>query len=254
MSVRVGSATLAGPAAHSVICLCSYVWGGLCDFEAFVTYSLLLGKGDSFLDVGANIGLHSVMAEMLVGSQGQIVAVEPDAEARRWLELNLKGARGTIIALPVADQVRSLAWRSTGSTTSHLAQVGDEKVATTTIDAIVAELGIKPEQTVVKMDIEGWEPAAILGAERTLSQGLKALWVEANGQQERCDVPWEAAVRLLRRLGYHFYWPDMASGELRAFNDPPQRSPRGEYLITHPEVAQQVAVPWGDSFLGLEGK
>jgi FkbM family methyltransferase len=49
----------------------------------------LLSPGDTFIDVGANIGWFTLLAAHLVGSTGRVVAFEPCPVTRRHLERNL---------------------------------------------------------------------------------------------------------------------------------------------------------------------
>ncbi|MBA3884192.1 MAG: glycosyltransferase [Acidobacteria bacterium] len=50
----------------------------------------ILRRGDSFVDVGAGIGILSVAAALRVGTGGSVVAVEPDPPARLLLARNLQ--------------------------------------------------------------------------------------------------------------------------------------------------------------------
>ena len=45
--------------------------------------------GDIIVDVGANIGVFSVIASKLVGSRGRVVAIEPNSETVKRLERNV---------------------------------------------------------------------------------------------------------------------------------------------------------------------
>jgi FkbM family methyltransferase len=60
-------------------------------WEPFETRVLLheLKAGDTFLDVGANIGYYSVVAAAKVGMKGKVVAFEPDPDNFKMLERNL---------------------------------------------------------------------------------------------------------------------------------------------------------------------
>jgi predicted RNA methylase len=58
-----------------------------CDFSAFYqvfvenSYNNLLeciGKGDIVVDAGANNGVFTVMASVLVGNKGKVISIEPD--------------------------------------------------------------------------------------------------------------------------------------------------------------------------------
>lgn len=99
ISVPFGPTSLVGPVGHPVINLARYVYGGLYGHEAFHTLVILLGPGDTFLDVGASIGACSVLAGSVVGPEGLVVAVEPAPEELPHLRANLgRIARRTISA------------------------------------------------------------------------------------------------------------------------------------------------------------
>lgn len=48
-----------------------------------------LHPGQTFLNVGANVGYHVVRAARLVGPEGRVIAIEPDPENFAYLELNI---------------------------------------------------------------------------------------------------------------------------------------------------------------------
>jgi FkbM family methyltransferase len=149
------------------VCLARYVRGGLADIDAFLVYRALLDDGDTFVDVGANIGLHAVFAASLVGPHGRVVACEPDLGSGGWLERNLKlaGAPYHIETRPLADRRRCLGWIGAGETLSHLDLANGPRLETTTLDALFGECELDPTRAVVKLDVEGWEPTILLGGE-----------------------------------------------------------------------------------------
>jgi len=49
-----------------------------------------INKGDTVIDVGANIGFFSLLAAKKIGSRGKIFAIEPLKQANNWLKKNLK--------------------------------------------------------------------------------------------------------------------------------------------------------------------
>lgn len=52
--------------------------------------SQLLLPGDTFVDVGANIGLMSIFSGLKVGSKGKVIAFEPNPNTRLILEENIR--------------------------------------------------------------------------------------------------------------------------------------------------------------------
>lgn len=61
----------------------------------------ILGPGDVFVDVGANIGYFCVIAASLVGSKGRVIAFEPDPQNCTLLNASLKhnGFKGRTITV-----------------------------------------------------------------------------------------------------------------------------------------------------------
>jgi len=244
VEVSVGPARLVGPPRHPSICLARYVRGGLVDLDAFLAYAALLAPGGVFVDVGAAIGLHSVFAGHLVGPGGEVVACEPDREARPWLERNLErcGASWRLETKHLADRIRWLAWRQAAPTLSHLSVASREMavgVETTTLDELIPDS--RPPGAVVKIDVEGWEPAVLLGGGESL-QGdrVRAIWIEAIGLQPRCDVPWAGAVELCHSAGMRFYVVDVRERAVRHVPRPGTHSPTGSYLVTDAGSAEAV--------------
>src|SRR5690242_8873726 len=52
-------------------------WIGTWEWDKQRLVQKLLRSGDSFFDVGANVGFYSLLASRLVGSAGRVVAFEP---------------------------------------------------------------------------------------------------------------------------------------------------------------------------------
>jgi FkbM family methyltransferase len=163
----------------------------------------LLGPGDVFYDVGANVGFMTLVGAALVGPSGHVIAFEPiprlAAVVRANAELNGL-AQVEVHELALADRESTARFvvpeESSGS---HLADVKDGvgetfDVQVTTLDAFLARTDAPPP-TVIKLDIEGAELRALDGMRQTLAAHGPALVVELHGTRE----PFE---RLLPELGY----------------------------------------------------
>lgn len=236
VTTPVGRRFLSGPASHPVMCLAIYIPAGQYDADAFWALNQLLDAGDTFVDVGANIGMFSVQVDPAVGSSGRILAIEPAPDQAVFLQANLDRleATTTIVEAAVADTERRLDLCSPGPSTGFLVHTdgGGGAVETVTLDAVVGHLDatFQFERCVVKIDIEGWEPAALMGGSRLVAGGVRAFLIEALGHQHRCEIRWDDAVDLLHRNGYRFVWPEVQRGILHEFEAPGQRSPFGDYL------------------------
>lgn len=78
-------------------------------------------------------------------------------------------------------------------------------VATFTLDAVCARAGIS-EVDLLKLDIQGHEPAALRGAHGLLeARAIRTMLLELNwGPPERSDSPADECVARLAGLGYRF--------------------------------------------------
>jgi FkbM family methyltransferase len=128
----------------------------------------LLRPGDTFIDVGANIGYDALLGSYLVGSSGRVVSVEANPPTFRALQANLRAnGAGNVRAVNVAasDKTGELQLydrsgpRNTGAVTT-LAPEGMPAVAT--VEARPLKLILSPEERasarLIKIDVEGAEP------------------------------------------------------------------------------------------------
>jgi hypothetical protein len=79
--VKFAGTSLHGPIDHPIINLVTYVQGGSYDYDAMTSLAILLEPGQTFIDIGANLGAYSALAADLVDTTGRIVAVEPSADS-----------------------------------------------------------------------------------------------------------------------------------------------------------------------------
>jgi FkbM family methyltransferase len=139
----------------------------------------LIRPADRCIDVGANIGVHTVRLARLVGSQGEVVALEPDAELARRLNDNLALNRlanvrviqaaasergGDTAALYRPDARDSNKGRASLLPHSYLTGSAS-RVPTVTIDDVN-----QGPVDLIKIDVEGHEAAVVSGAIRTIER------------------------------------------------------------------------------------
>jgi FkbM family methyltransferase len=243
VTVTFAGRPLRGPSDHPIINLVTYVQGGFYDYDAMTSLSILLEPGQTFIDVGANIGAYSVLAADLVGTAGHIVAIEPSPEQLIFLRQNLRDLpAGTAIStLPLADRARVAELVQRGPTIQHLVEgvASDGAGQTSTLDAELARLG-GYQGGFAKIDVEGWEPAVIAGARAWLATRPTGLLVEANGLNRRSPVSWDDSVQILRAHGYEHTWPDFSRRVLHMFPNPGPAAPSGDYLILTAEARERL--------------
>lgn len=166
------------------------------DVQAALCRFLL--AGDTFVDVGASIGFHSILAARLVGPEGTVLAFEPSPAGAASIRANAAAnGCGNVLVAPVAvsDSIGSAWLEGAGEATARLVEPGQggEPVATTTLDAYLGERQLVP--TLVKIDVEGHEDAVLRGMHETLRSVRPAVVVELHGRLEFLEALDEAGYR-----------------------------------------------------------
>jgi FkbM family methyltransferase len=173
---------------REVLGLSAFVNGGFEDAECRLLIALTRPNSTA-IDVGANVGIHAI--PMAASSPtAKILAIEPlpsnvrrlrqNAEANMIdnldvLELAVGRAQG-VATLHVADDP---AYASTDAVLGGHREVGLLAVQQTTLDLIWEEAG-RPVVSVIKIDIEGGEMAALSGARVLLASRQPAVLIEAH--------------------------------------------------------------------------
>jgi FkbM family methyltransferase len=147
----------------------------------------VLAEGDVVADVGANIGFFTVLASILVGATGRVVAFEPSAENVERLRANLvynDCKNVTVIEKAVTDQVGEVEFFiNSGNSGGHaLWDIGQwpgyteengtpvrVAVPATTLDAEWEQLRL-PAPKVIKIDAEGADQRVLEGASDLLAR------------------------------------------------------------------------------------
>jgi FkbM family methyltransferase len=135
-----------------------------------------LRPGDVAIDVGANVGWHTLLMAAQVGGAGRVYAFEPnDTTRQRLLDAVASNALTrsvTVDARAVADRAGDTGFEAPAAGhvwdgTGRLSAGGGRLVPCTTLDAFVAEQRIA-RAALLKIDVEGWELAVLRGARETL--------------------------------------------------------------------------------------
>jgi FkbM family methyltransferase len=148
-----------------------------------------LRPGATVVDAGAHIGTYTLLACRAVGSTGRVLAIEADPYNVRALEPNIRRAgcaNVTIVGKAVADAPgRARFQQSLGTISSSFeARAGrgpfrQLDVEVTSIDAELKDVDV--DALVVKLDVEGAEPRALVGTRETIARaGSVALFLELN--------------------------------------------------------------------------
>jgi len=138
----------------------------------------LVAPGFVVVDVGANIGDHTIAYSDWVGSAGTVLAFECNPEALECLGLNMKG-RGNVQIFDVA------LWSEKGSLKLHRDNnVGASHVTNDphsgTIRAVTLDSYHLPRLDFMKIDAEGCEAEILKGSVETLKRCRPILCLEVN--------------------------------------------------------------------------
>lgn len=153
--------------------------------------------GKVVLDVGAYTGVYAIAA----ARQGaQVLAIEPNPTAVRRLKDNAhaNNVEMTIVEAAAGElaEIRNLSMKSALSSANSLVKDYGRavKVSVARLDDM---LDLAVPVAAVKMDVEGYEPEALRGAERILRESRPLLITEANTEAARLQQE-----EILRGFGY----------------------------------------------------
>lgn len=175
----------------------------------------LLKPGDTFFDLGANEGYFSLLASEIVGRQGKVYSVEP--QARLWpviirnfllnertnytlIPYAIGESKGflDLLLFPSLNHGASSAVRSLRRSFNKVQKAGVMR-----LDQVLEEFGIE-KISVLKVDIEGFELNALRSLGKKLEQGIiENIIVELHPAQLRhLGQSADQVVNLLQASGY----------------------------------------------------
>ena len=182
------------------------VYGEWCEHELQVL-GRLISTGDWVLDVGANIGTHTVFFARAVGRKGRVVAIEPQSTVQHVLHAN--------IALNDFENVRVVAaacGAERGKVRAPVFALGDKRnvggyslsavgSSTESVDVVTVDSLKLKRCHLIKIDVEGAEQDVLQGAHATIARLRPLLWVENNDEAQSASL-----ISRLRALGYALHW------------------------------------------------
>jgi FkbM family methyltransferase len=174
----------------------------------------ILKPGMTFLDVGANKGDFSLLAASLVGPEGRVIAIEPEArncaDLARNVALNhLANVSMHQLALSDIDGRAALyLGQKSGWHTLKAAQrrrdVGTVEVETERLDSLLEKLAIK-HVDVAKIDVEGGEVEVIKGAQESIASSPEIVLLIDLHPQIGADI--DALEQMLMQHGMSIFDP-----------------------------------------------
>ena len=188
-----------------------------------------LYRRGNFLDIGSNVGIYTIsLADKVRAANGRIFSVEavPENLARQKQNVELNGCADIVefacVALGAeAGEIRMTGDFSSSNVNAVVADGGSRSFPLIPLDQLSAERGWS-DVTLLKIDVEGYEPAVFQGGTELLRRDRPAILAEFN--RERMSMngfamadSWE----MLRALGYRCY--ALVDGQLQELPEPGDR-------------------------------
>jgi len=169
-----------------------------------ILFHRLLSTGDVVLDVGANIGTHTLALSHIVASSGMVYAFEPQPLIFNILSENIEangltnvsascaavGANDGQTCIPLVD------YSVPGNFGEVAAGSGTLEVPLIAIDGLNLV-----RANLIKIDAEGAESDVLQGAAKTIVRCRPNLYVENNTVEKSASL-----VALIRSMGYKVWW------------------------------------------------
>lgn len=188
-----------------------YVGGSLKKYGEFSVgeqdlFERVVNQGEFVVEVGANIGAHTVVLSRLVGRNGEVHAFEPQRIVFQTLCGNLalnqctnvrawQAAVGSEVATILVPALDPSTRANFGGVSMHSVDSG-EPVQLITLDSFDL-----PACHFLKVDVEGMEVDVVKGARRTIESYRPLMYLE-NDRAERS----EELLSLVLGMDYSVYW------------------------------------------------
>jgi FkbM family methyltransferase len=193
--------------------------------EAMHTVSRLLKPGDTAIDVGAHIGLYTLLMGRRVGQTGKVYAFEPTSQSFATVVKHVKLNR----LMDIIEVHRLLAGDKTGTELffedgiNGTNRVGGSRFdglgtivaerQTITLDDFLCSKGRLPN--LIKIDVEGYELRVMLGLEKTIEASRCRIVCEMHPDLwQPLGHSWVEMQDLLDRVGYGIF--DLSGNSLAA--------------------------------------
>jgi FkbM family methyltransferase len=189
-------------------------WLGYWELENQRRFAARLRPGDVVYDIGAHVGLYTLISSSKVGPNGHVYAFEPfprNAEyLRRHIELN-QLSNCTAVEAAVTDLAGRQHFDPTNHDSSgHLSESGEVTVQTLSLDEFVfGSRGRRPPNA-AKINAEGAELEVLQGGQRTITEFSPVIFLSTHSENvdRRCCEFLQSAGYSLERLAVDKIWAE----------------------------------------------
>jgi FkbM family methyltransferase len=150
-------------------------------------FRCLVSPDDRCVDVGANVGVHTIRLAKVVGSRGEVIALEPDKEVARRARHNImlnQLSNVRVINAAASDeagggvQLYRPDARDTNRARASLLRHSYLTGTTTTVPAVTIDEVCLDPVALIKIDVEGHEAAVVRGAAAVIERYSPAVIFE----------------------------------------------------------------------------
>ncbi|MBO3460279.1 FkbM family methyltransferase [Aetokthonos hydrillicola] len=140
-------------------------------------------EGTTVLDIGANVGLFSILLSRLVGSKGKVISFEPLPRnidfIKKHIQLN-KIENIAIYSAAISDKNGVMKFNTSPyNAQGCLAESGDLEVSVMTLDSLK---DLNPPVSLVKIDVEGAEANVLRGGEKFFQADRPVILLATHGK------------------------------------------------------------------------
>lgn len=182
-------------------------------------------KPDSvFVDIGANIGYHSLFVSSLLNNSGEVHAFEPITSLSNQFKESVQingftnieihttglGEKKATVEINLRDENMGGSSLFEHNDLNIVKISGTEKITIKTLDSILFP---KTKVSVIKIDVEGYEFEALRGAENILKRDHPVIFLEFSPIFYSQDYPEKSTdfINYLKEIGYSFFTLDGAT-------------------------------------------
>jgi FkbM family methyltransferase len=197
------------------------IYTGLLEFDDMAFLLHVLQPGDTFVDIGANIGAYTILAAKNAGAN--VISFEPIPSTFEKLGLNVEAnqvkEKVDLRCNGVGDKAGTLRFTRTMDSINHVLRDDEIADSADTVDVPVVTLDemLKDQRpALIKIDVEGFEWPVLNGARSTLaSPSLNAIIIELNGSGGQYGYDEDEIHKLLLSHGFLPYSYEPFSRKLK---------------------------------------
>jgi len=190
------------------------------EYEELAFVKQILQANDIVFDIGANIGIYSLLSSNYVGESGLVYAFEPvDSTYKKLLE-NIKANQiANLLPYNIAvsdksNEILTIYKNDNGydvfdsMVTPLLDNAKEIKVSTVSLDDFITQQNVDVQSIkLIKIDVEGWEFNVLQGAKKLLEAHLPiAFLVEFSKENvDSTSIKNKAVYDYMRKYQYEWY-------------------------------------------------